>query len=202
MRTAIAICIFLAMTWATTADAVTGLSIGGHIGVSDVSGDVLPGSGDLGSATTYGVVLGIGTVPMLDLQIRGGYFAKDFEYTYTVGTVTATTGFRYEDASVTALLRKNVFTFPASPLSLYLGAGAGMHWMNTEVAQAIAAGASTSPEELVGSTAKPSAMGVIGINVSPPVFPLALFGEWSYEAIFASERLNASRFGAGLMLRF
>jgi hypothetical protein len=202
MRTLIAISVIVAMTWPATAGALTGISIGGHVGVSNVSGDVLPGSGDLGSATTYGVVLGIGTVPMLDLQIRGGYFAKDFAYTYTAGTVTATTGFRYEDASVTALLRKNVFTFPASPISLYLGAGAGMHWMNTEIAQAIAQGAGTSTEELVGSTAKPSAIGIVGIDLSAPVFPLAVFGEYSYEAIFASERLSASRFGAGLMLRF
>ena len=65
-------------------------------------------------------------------------------------------------------------------MGLYLGAGGGLHWLNTELAQALAQGVTppSGNSDLVPfleTTAKPSALGVAGLRLSAPAFPLAVF---------------------------
>ena len=106
-----------------------------------------------------------------------------------------------------AVLKKNIFAPPASPFAFYIGAGVGVHYLNTEVAQLYLQGSalptqSDTPLSMLGTVAKASGAGLFGVTIAPPAFPLAIFGEASYEVIFASERLNLSQYSAGLLLRF
>jgi hypothetical protein len=195
------------MSYPCGADALVGVSLGAKVGLAEYGGDVLPSSGDVGGGTGWGLVLGFGALPVVDLEVRASYFSKDFNYTYDAGGVPVSTSFRFEDAGAIALLKANLFSPPGAPFGFYVGAGAGLHWLNTELAVALAQG--TTPPSDVGSlgpflqtTAKPSGIGVAGVRVSPPMFPLSIFGEASYERIFATEALNVTQFAVGLMLRF
>jgi hypothetical protein len=207
MRKAVFILCFIAISYPAASSALVGISFGGRVGYADYSGDVFPGSGNLGMGTSYGLILGFGAVPVVDFQIRAGYFAKDFEYSYEYGGVSYQTSFEYRDVSMTALLTKSVFSPPGSPFNFYLGGGVGYHVINTEVALAAAEGAIPAgdvddPFTLMKNTGKASGEGVIGVKVGAPAFPLSAFGEYSYGVIFASERLSRSMFSAGILLSF
>jgi hypothetical protein len=207
MRKAALILCVIAIAYPAGASAIVGISLGGQVGYSDYSGDIFPGSGDLGVGTSYGLILGFGAVPVVDFQIRAGYFTKDFDYSYEYGGISYETSFEYRDVSMTALLTKSVFAPPASPFKVYLGGGIGYHVINTEVALAasegaIPAGDVDDPFILMKNTGKASGEGLIGVKIGAPAFPLSAFGEYSYGVIFASERLSRSQFSAGLMLSF
>jgi hypothetical protein len=203
MRKIILITAMMVMVYPLNASALTGLSLGAKVGFTEYSGDVLPGSGDVGSGTSYGIILGIGTLPVLDFEIRGGYFTREFSYTYDAGGVPTTVPFEFQDYSMTAVLRKNLFAPPMSPFGLYIGAGAGMHWLNTEVANnALSGQVSTSPTDAVNSATKFSGEGILGLRLGLPAFPLKIFGEGRYGMIFASEQIIMSEFAAGLILSF
>lgn len=207
MRRAVSITCVLAICFPLGAGAMTGLSLGAKIGLADYTGDVLPGSGGVGSGTMWSVVLGIGSFPILDLELRASYFAKDFEYSYDVAGVPVDASFRFQNVGATLLLKKNLFAPPASPVSLYAGIGVGMHYLNTELGQILLQGGqppsqADAPLSSLGKVAKPSGAGLVGLRLAPPGFPLAIFGEASYDMIFASERLEVTQFAGGLMLRF
>lgn len=207
MRLLFVITCSIIISYPIAAGALVGLSLGGRVGVSQYSGDVLPSSGDVGSGTQWGLLFGFGLVPVVDLELRANYFSKDFNYTYDAGGVPVDASFKFEDVSAIVLLRKDIFSLPGAPFGLYLGAGAGLHWLNTELAQALAQGV-TPPSgnsdllPFLETTAKPSGLGVVGLRLSAPVFPLAVFGEASYEMIFATERINVTQFSFGMMLQF
>jgi len=187
------------------APAATGISIGAKVGSSDYSGDVLPGSGDVGSDLSWGLVLGFGTLPMMDFQLRGGYFVKEFDYTYSAAGEDVTIPFEYRDTSVSLFLKSNLFAPPTSVVAVYAGAGLGMHWMNTEVAIAASQGSISGADEpvsLLENTGKLSAEGLVGLRVSAPGMPLSIFGEASYGAIFASEQLSLFDVSGGLLISF
>jgi len=207
MRTPVIILCLIAMSYPVGAAALVGISIGGKIGYADYSGDVFPGSGDLGTGTGYAVILGFGAVPVVDFQIRASYFAKDFDYGYEFGGVAYETSFEYRDAAITALLTKSVFAPPGSPFNVYLGGGIGYHVINTEVALAAASGSLSAsdaddPFTLMQNTGKASGEGLVGLKIGAPAFPLSAFGEFSYGVIFTSERLSVSQFSAGVLLSF
>ena len=195
------------ISYPISAHALLGISMGGRVGISQYSGDVLPSSGDVGGGTQWGVMFGFGLVPVVDLEFRANYFAKDFNYTYDAFGVPVDASFKFEDASALVLLRKDIFSPPGAPFGIYVGAGGGAHWLNTELAVAVAQGV-TPPSDVstlgpfLQTTAKFSGIGVAGLRLSAPGFPLAVFGEVSYETIFATERLSITQFSAGLMLRF
>lgn len=207
MRKVIFLCCLSIFCFATAAQALTGISIGGKIGAAKYSGDILPGSGDVGSNPSYAVIVGFGGLPMLDLEIRGGYFKKDFDYEYLVAGVPVSAAFEYRDMSVTVLAKKGLVGASGFPFSIYAGAGLGWHWINTELAQDLAAGTlgpanADDPVNLFQNSAKLSGEGVAGVKVSLPAFPIEAFGEAKYGLIFASERLTLVEFAGGVMIRF
>jgi len=205
-KTIIVICMII-ISYPAGAWAVTGLSIGGKIGYADYSGDIFPESGDLGTGTNYAVILGFGTMPVVDFELQASYFAKDFGFAYDVGGVPVEGSFEYRDVGMTALLKKNVFSPPGIPFALYLGGGVGYHVINTEIAAAVAGGSvslddADNPFALAQNTGQMSGEGVVGLKLTAPAFPLAAFGEFSYGVIFASEHLTMKTFSAGLMIKF
>jgi len=205
-RLALVICI-LAITYPISADALVGISMGAKVGVAQYNGEVLPGSGDVGGGTQWGFLVGFGALPVVDLEFRANYFSKEFNYTYDALGTPIATSFKFEDASAIALLKANVFSPPGAPFGFYVGAGAGFHWLNTELAVALAQGVAppSSVNNLVPfleTTAKPSGIGLVGLRVSAPAFPLAVFGEASYERIFATEKVNVTQVSMGLVLQF
>lgn len=207
MRKAVYIICFILISYPVGAAALVGVSFGGKFGMTDYGGDILPGSGDLGSGTGYALILGFGAVPVVDFELRTSYFAKDFEYSYDVGGVPYQTSFEYRDVGLTALLSKNVFAPPGSPFAFYIGGGVGYHVINTEVAMAVVDG-SVSPADaddpfgLMENTGKMSGEGVVGLKLGTPVFPVAAFAEYGYGVIFTEERLTRSEFALGLLIRF
>lgn len=207
MRATILLICVLIMVYPVSAGALTGLSVGAKLGSANYSGDILPGAGDVGSDLSYGLIIGIGALPMLDFELRGGYFTKDFEYAYTVAGVPARASFEYRDVSLTALAKKNLVGAPGFPFALYVGGGLGWHWINTELAQDVATGTigpseADDPVSLFKNNAKLSGEGVAGVKISFPAFPLMVFGETKYGVIFTSDRLTVFEFAGGLMIRF
>ena len=207
MRKAVFVLCFIAMSYHVGASALVGISIGGKIGYTDYNGDILPGSGDLGTGTGYGVILGFGAVPVVDFQIRASYFVKDFDYTYDVGGIQYDTSFEYRDVALTAVLTKSVFAPPGSPFNVYIGGGIGYHIINTEVALAAASGSFSAsdaddPFTLMQNTGKASGEAIAGLKIGAPAFPISAFGEFSYGLIFASERLSVTQFSVGVLLGF
>jgi hypothetical protein len=207
MRKTVFILFLMAIGYPAAASALVGISVGGQVGYSNYSGDVFPGSGDLGMGTSYGLILGFGALPVVDFQLRASYFTKDFDYAYDYAGVSYETSFEYRDVAMTALLTKSVFSPPGSPFKVYLGGGIGYHVINTEVALAVAEGSVPAgdvgdPFTLLKNTGKASGEGLAGVKVGAPGFPLTAFGEFSYGVIFASEKLTRSQFSAGILLSF
>lgn len=207
MRKALLVTLAFLISYPVGASALTGLSIGGKIGSMDYSGDVFPGSGDLGSGIGYAVILGIGAMPMLDLEFRASYFAKDLDYSFEYGGQTYAAGFEYRDVGMTALVLKDVFAPPGAPFSAYIGGGVGYHVINTEAAIALTQGSITlddanNPIALMDNAGKMSGEGVAGVKISAPAFPLAAFGEFKYGVILTEERLTMMELAGGLMIRF
>jgi hypothetical protein len=194
----------LAAVYPVSAFAVSGLSLGGSVGIASYSGDILPGSGDLGDGVQYGAMLEITTLPGVDFELHANYFAKDFTYTYNVASVPVSTAFEFRDVSLSAIVKRNLISMPGSPLSLYVGGGAGYHVMNTEVAQGAVGNPSQAddPYTLFANTGKMSAEGMVGLKISPMAFPLAIYGQYRLGRIFADDAVNTSEIEAGLMIKF
>lgn len=207
MRPFIVIIAILAMVCPATSHALTGLSVGGKVGYANYTGDVLPSSGDVGSDVSYAVIMGFSTLPVLDFELRAGYFTKDFDYSYSAGGATVTVPFEYRDVSVTAFVKKNIFAPMASPIAMYVGAGVGMHWINTEVVNSALNGsvdlsAADNQFTLLSNTGKMSTEGVLGLRASLPAFPLSFFGEGRYGVVFGTERIGMAEYAGGVMLNF
>jgi hypothetical protein len=195
------------MAYPVGAAAVAGVSIGAKVGYAEYRGDVFPSSGDLGSGTAYAVILGFGTIPTLDFQLRASYFGKEFDVSYEYLGITYETSFQYRDIGLTAILKKDILSAPGAPFAFYVGGGVGYHVINTEAAVALAAGSLTpddadDPFTLMENTGKMSGEGLVGLRLGAPVFPIKAFGEISYGVIFTSERLSQLSYSAGLMISF
>ena len=161
----------------------------------------------MGAATYYGAVLEISTLPILDFEFQANYLTQKFDYTFSVGGVPTTTSMDFNDFSVVVMAKKNLVPVPMSPVSLYIGAGPGWHLLSTEVVRGVAGGTidpkqADDPVSLFNNTSKMSFQGMAGLKIAPPVFPLALFGEFRYGAIFATETLRLFEIEGGLMIKF
>lgn len=206
MKRIIAATFCMLSCYAVSGHALTGLSFGAKVDMANYSGDVLPNSGDIGSVTRWGALISFGALPVVDFELRASYLEEATQYAAEYQGYTYTADYTFQDASGYAVLKADVFAPMASPVGVYLGAGLGVHFMNTEVANlAIQGGGtlpSTNPLDIAEATAKPGGVGLLGVRVAPPGFPLALFGEASYEMIFATERIDVSALSAGLLFRF
>ncbi|MFQ5510517.1 MAG: hypothetical protein ACE5EO_01585 [Candidatus Krumholzibacteriia bacterium] len=190
------------MSYAAPALAFTGVSIGGKVGYANYTGDILPASGDVGSSVLYGAVLEMATFPILDFELHVNYFSKDLTYTFDPGTGPVSGTFEFRDVHVLALAKKNLISAPMSPLGLYVGGGLGWHLINTELAQALVGNPALSGVDLFSNSVKASGHGLLGVRVSPPVFPLAVYGEARFGRIFAADGINTTEIEGGVMLKF
>lgn len=204
MRGFVIIIAILTVVYPVSASAVTGLGIGGKIGYGDYKGDVLPQSGDVGSGATYGLVLAVGTLPLIDFEIQANYFTTSFNYSYDIGGVPVGAEFDFRDFNVIGVLKKNLISFPGSPFAAYIGIGAGAHVMNTDLAITAANDPANAddPFELIANVMKMSGHGLAGARVSLPAFPLSVFGEVDYGVIFDDQELRTFSVTAGAMLKF
>jgi len=184
--------------------AVAGVGFGGKVGIAKLSGDILPSSGDVGSALYYGAVMEITTFPMLDLELHVNYLQQDFDYTFDIGGVPIQESFTFRDLSGLAMLKKNLIAVPMSPVKLYIGGGMGVHLLNTEVAAVAIANPALADDPLTlgKNSLKYSGHALLGMTVGPPMAPIALYGEARYGRIFATERINTSEIEGGLLIRF
>lgn len=204
MRMRVLIICFLVIVYPISGAAVTGVSVGAKVGYANYTGDILPSSGDVGGSLMYGAVIEIATLPVVDFEIHANYFTKDFTYSYTVAGNSASTTFEFQDLNVLALAKKNLITVPASPIGLYLGGGVGWHLINTEIAQRgnFDPSSADDPFALFENTSKMSANGLVGLKLSAPVVPFAIYGEGRFGRIFTDEPLTSTEIEAGLLLKF
>ncbi len=184
--------------------AGAGVGFGGSVGFASYSGDILPSSGDLGEGVQYGAILEITSFPVIDLEFHANYFTKSFMYTYDIGGVPVGTDFEFRDISVRAIVKKNIFPVPASPLKIYVGAGVGYHMMNTEVALHALGnpGQADDPFELLSDIGRTSVEGMFGLKIAPPVAPLAIYGQYRFGRILTDNVVTTKEIEAGLMLKF
>ncbi|MEJ2720484.1 MAG: hypothetical protein P8181_05010, partial [bacterium] len=213
-RLMVLLCV-IAAVYPSMAAAGAGVGIGLKAGYADYSGDVLPSSGDLGLATYYGGILEITTLPIIGFELHANYLTREFEYTYSYAGVGYTTTFDYQDFFVVALLKKNLIVTPGSPIALYIGAGPGWHLINTEVVLQ-AAGPDADPSQLLvldssvagdptglmKNAVKMSGDLMAGLKISPPVAPVAVYGEMRYGVVFTDQSLRSFQVEAGAMLNF
>jgi hypothetical protein len=185
------------------ASAITGLSLGVRGGSSDYSGDVIaanglwPASGDLGSGTMLGVHINASTLPIIDLELAAEYFEKDFDYALPVIGATTLT---FRDLAVRATVKYGVFAPPLSPVAVYIGAGAGMDFLNTAYPEDISL-TDDQKENLLEDAAKISYHGLAGVKLSLPVVPFMIFAEGRYAMIQADETLKNLSIYGGLSLK-
>jgi len=194
---------FFVLTWAlvglfpVASSAITGLSLGVRGGSSQYSGDVLPGSGDIGSGTMLGVHLKASTLPIIDLEIAAEFFQKDFDYALPVARQV---GLTFRDAALRATVKYGVFSPPLSPISVYVGVGGGLDFLNTAYPDNVTLG-DADKEKLLEDSAKKSYHGLAGVRVSLPAVPFAIFAEGRYSLLKAEENVkNISVYG-GLDLK-
>ena len=203
MKKLMAVCLVAIVSYASPALAFAGVAIGGKVGYANYTGDILPASGDVGSSITFGAVLEIATFPMLDFELHANYFSKDFTYTFfDLGGFSVSESFEFRDFHVLMLAKKNVISAPMSPIGIYLGGGIGWHLINTEVAKGALINPALSGIDLFSNSVKASGHGLIGVKLSPPVFPLAVYGEARFGRIFAADGINTTEVEGGVMLKF
>jgi hypothetical protein len=208
------ICVFAA-AYPSLSFAGAGVGIGAKVGYADYSGDVLPSSGDVGMSTYYGAILEITSLPFIGFEFHANYLTRDFEYTYNYGGIGYTTDFEFQDFFVNVMVKKNLIRVPTSPIALYVGAGPGWHLINTEVAME-AVGADFNPTQgldldpsavenpmvLMKDSVKMSVDVMLGLKISVPALPFAIYGESRYGVVFTEETLRSLQIEAGAMLSF
>ena len=183
--------------------SLTGLSLGVRGGTADYSGDVIaengvwPASGDIGSGTMFGVHISASTLPIIDLELAAEYFEKDFDYPLPViGSTTLT----FRDVAVRATVKYGVFAPPLSPIAVYIGAGAGMDFLNTAYPEDLSL-TDAQKENLLEDAAKISYHGLAGVKLSLPAVPFMIFAEARYGMIQADESLKNLSIYGGLSLK-
>jgi hypothetical protein len=113
-----------------TGSAVAGNGVGIRYGWADVPDEVFEGSGDLGGTNLVGMHLRLGLIPLLNVEVAGEYTNSKFNFEDGLfdGIEAAGEG-EYEDMSLLASVRMNVFSLIVLPLQLYVGGGLNVHWV-------------------------------------------------------------------------
>lgn len=193
-------CALLLLIVSAPASALLGLEVGVRAGSMTYSGDLFGGSdeyrGDqLGTGICGAVRLGITTLPVIDIVADLGYTQRS-SFAIDVATDDQR-AYDFSDVALNASLRVAIFDPPLSPLSVYLGAGVGMHWI-----PALPSAVSVEGGKITTVTsAEPAALFLGGARFDPPALPFAVFVEGSIEGIFgAGDVLRASSVSAGFTL--
>ena len=192
-------CLFVG---ATSSFAITGLGFGVHGGSANYRGDVFRfkigekvyKSGNVGSSIFYGGHIKVGTLPIVDIYLNVDYFVKKEFYTYTfnydnpktpeIEEYTRKIDFR--DLFISVDGKFNIYSLPASPVSIYLGGGIGSHLLNTEIGEELPTkvpGDYTETFEFFKDNGRFDIHGLFGVKVNPPVVPFEFFLEGQYALI-------------------
>lgn len=122
----LAICL---MALVFTQPAAAGNGVGIRYGWADVPDEVFEGSGDLGGTSLVGIHLRLAPLPLLNIEFAGEYTNSEFSFNEGLfdGIEAAGDG-EYEDMTLLASLRMNIFTLMLLPIDLYVGGGLNVHW--------------------------------------------------------------------------
>jgi hypothetical protein len=107
--------------------------IGVRGGYSHASGDLFEGSGDIGGAGIYGVVVSMGLLPRIDVGFAYERYTSSFDFQRAAFQDAFFGGeAEYEDQAYVFTGTLNLGT-PGSPLDLYGGGGFSLHEMNLKI---------------------------------------------------------------------
>jgi opacity protein-like surface antigen len=181
-----------------TSHALTGLGLGLRAGTVTMDDPNTEESVD--GMTMVGGHLKIGTLPIIDLEASGEYAWKDYEYTEDIPAVgDQRVEVTYHHFSLNGSAKYN-FSLPAIPIKPYVGAGLGMHFIGSSVKLPDVPYDIPLEEDFTES--KTGLHGLAGLSLSFPLFPLEIFAEGRYSAIFTKDKsTKATSLYAGLTLK-
>jgi len=181
-----------------TSYALTGLGFGLRAGTAKLEDPNT--EEDMDGMTMFGAHLKVGTLPIIDLEVSGEYAWKDYDYTLSiegVGEQRAEVTYHHFSLNGSA---KYVVSVPASPVRPYVGAGLGMHFIGSSVKLPDVGYEVPLDEDFTES--KTGLHGLAGLSLSLPLFPLEMFAEGRYAAIFTKDKSTKARsLYAGLTLK-
>ncbi len=183
---------------APSAKALVGLEVGLRGGGISYSGNVFGDSDryrddQLGSGAFGGLRLGVTTLPVVDLVADVTYASRSSKAVEIEGDQVL--AYDFSDLGVEGSLRVAIFNPPLSPLSLYLGAGLGMHWWTDLPQNVQVAGGKISTE----TSSSGSASVLAGARFDPPALPFSFFAEGSMGGIFGrGDAVRVTTVSAGL----
>ena len=198
IKRCIGILVALLLLGGGTSHALTGLGLGLRAGTLSMDDPNTEESVD--GMTMVGGHLKIGTLPIIDLEVSGEYAWKDYDYTLPiegVGEQRAEVTYHHFSLNGSA---KYAVSLPASPVRPYVGAGLGMHFIGSSVKLPDVGYEVPLDEDFTES--KTGLHGLAGLSLSLPLFPLEMFAEGRYAAIFTKDKSTKARsLYAGLTLK-
>lgn len=166
--------------------ALAGASFGIHGGWSDLGGDVFRGSGKIGNVNFLGLQANLPIASLVSLGLAGEsrHDSLHFRAAGNPGALFSGRG-RWDDVSLYASLRVNLFPVKAGPFSVYAGGGAGVHLTKIKLVAAAAqqAGVADFVHETQKDKTDLSLHALGGASFGLPVFPLSLFAETRLERV-------------------
>jgi hypothetical protein len=168
---------------APSADALLGLEVGVRGGGISYSGNVFGDSDryrddQLGSGAFGGLRLGVTTLPVADLVADLSYTSRS-SHAVEIDANQAL-AYDFSDLGLEGSLRVAIFNPPLSPLSVYLGAGLGMHWWTDLPPNVQVSGGKLSTD----TNSNAAASVLAGARFDPPALPFSLFAEGALGGIF------------------
>jgi hypothetical protein len=168
-------------------------AVGVRYGWADATGELFEGSPDLGGCDLVGVQLGIGLASILQVEVAGEYVSQPFDFARGLfaGVEAAGRG-DYQDLTLLATARLQIFTMTFLPLKLYAGGGANVHYANLElhdVTEVPSARFGTGDLEdairdVAGKTTQVGWHLVAGTRLAFTGFPFSFFLEGRYQDPF------------------
>lgn len=180
------------------------LSVGGRAGIAGYSGDVLFRSGDVGSDLVLGAHVQLAFLPRLALEGSAEYFATTFEYETAFEGLTLSREVDFRDLALYATVKLSLDPLPLVPLRPYVGGGAGLHLLTTEIVREEFSGAEHGepPEEILEDAARGGFHLVAGLDAGGFLVPLGVFVEARYSRIGSDPEISAKSALAGLRFGF
>jgi len=170
--------------------AHAGSGVGIRFGYSDVPDEVFKGSGDLGGTNLVGLHLALKLLPLLDLEIAGEYTKEEFGFREGLfeGIEAGGKG-DYEDMTLYATARWQVFTLLLLPMNIYIGGGLNSHWVDLQFDETPVEYKTPQPadgdledaiKKVAGERSEVGWHAVGGAKLAFPQSPLSIFVEARY----------------------
>ncbi|MFH1143146.1 MAG: hypothetical protein V1774_01210 [Candidatus Eisenbacteria bacterium] len=179
--------------------------VGVRYGFSDASGDLFEGSGDLGNGDLVGVHLGLGLLPLIEIEVAGEYVSDELRFEEGVFEGLETAGKAdFEDLTLYLTGRFDLLSVPLLPLKGYLGGGMNVHYADVDVepAEGVSEDLEEAIEDATGQKTRVGWHAVGGVRLGLGGLPAAAFLEGRYSDPFKSDVPHSKSLYAGLSLRF